>query len=415
MGEVIIRKLDEKYVGYLSDESSETGAAESISFPETESEAIELLHMLNEMHVSDITVQGSRTGLKGRAVPHGGHIINCSRMKGVIDSGMISQDEGHIVVQPGTTLQDLHEEIRKRFGKEGLFWPPAPSEESATVGGIVASKAFGINYSGYGKTTDYVSQIKTLSGNGIVQSLRTSEDIEKYLNDENSFKLITELSLKLIRRPEAIWGAAFFFDNAESAASFADLLQSFQCNEGSCVIAMEYIDHASIVIAEEFRSEITEMQKVPQIPDGTESIVYIEVAGREEENEETIMRIVEIAAEYGADPDTAWALFSESEAETMRKFRHSITEAATMVMARAHSNDPAVYLKSTDITASGKRFSECLGIVRDGIKSSKVSASVCAGIGCNMFRLCIMPESIEQMDSVHELIKKMIGEGMEVA
>ena len=410
----IIRKIDEKYIGYLSDQTAEEGFADSISFPETESDAIEILLQLKELGISNITVQGARTGLKGKAVPHGGHIINGTRMNAVIDSGIASSDSGWMIVQAGITLRDLHEEIRKRFGKEGLFWPPAPSEESATVGGIVLSEAYGMNYAGYGKTINYISGIRILSAEGNAQMLTASDDVEKYLRDTSEFKLITELSLIMIRKPEAIWGAAFFFTDTESAASFADSLQSFQGYSGSVLTTMEFIDRTSIDITERARSEIAALHKIPRIPDGIDSIVYIEAAGNEEANKGTIMHIVEIAAEYGADPETAWALFSESEAETMRSFRHAVTEAATLIMAKMHVRDSAVYLQTLDLKLPDRSFSECLKIIRRGIRESKVVISACACICDNMFRLCIMAENENEMEAGHDFIKRMISKGMEI-
>ena len=177
---------------------------------------------------------------------------------------------------------------------------------------------------------------------------------------------------------------------------------------------MEFIDRTSIDITERARSEIAALHKIPRIPDGIDSIVYIEAAGNEEANKGTIMHIVEIAAEYGADPETAWALFSESEAETMRSFRHAVTEAATLIMAKMHVRDSAVYLQTLDLKLPDRSFSECLKIIRRGIRESKVVISACACICDNMFRLCIMAENENEMEAGHDFIKRMISKGMEI-
>ena len=67
MMECLIRTLDEKYACYLSDETSEEGIAESISFPRSEEEAAGIVKCLQENRITDITVQGARTGLAGLA------------------------------------------------------------------------------------------------------------------------------------------------------------------------------------------------------------------------------------------------------------------------------------------------------------------------------------------------------------
>jgi len=56
---------------YLSDESKITGQAESISFPESEAEILDILRTVHAAGKT-LTVQGARTGITGGAVPSAG-------------------------------------------------------------------------------------------------------------------------------------------------------------------------------------------------------------------------------------------------------------------------------------------------------------------------------------------------------
>ncbi|MEJ2664038.1 MAG: FAD-binding protein, partial [Spirochaetia bacterium] len=106
----MIRIIDDThYISeYLHDESRLTGNADSISFPETEDEIRELAAYAAGRALP-LTVQGSRTGITGGAVPRGGHILNLSRMNRI--TGLRynpDNDRFYLTAQPGLKLQDLN-------------------------------------------------------------------------------------------------------------------------------------------------------------------------------------------------------------------------------------------------------------------------------------------------------------------
>ena len=68
---------------YVRDESRTVGEADSISFPTSEDDVRDVLRSLHAAAVP-VTVQGARTGLAAGAVPHGGHVMNLSRMDRVL-------------------------------------------------------------------------------------------------------------------------------------------------------------------------------------------------------------------------------------------------------------------------------------------------------------------------------------------
>jgi D-lactate dehydrogenase (cytochrome) len=71
------------YDDYLRDESRSVGFADSIAFPESEQDVRDIMAQLYEQGIP-VTVQGARSGLAAGAVPHGGCVLNTSRMKRVL-------------------------------------------------------------------------------------------------------------------------------------------------------------------------------------------------------------------------------------------------------------------------------------------------------------------------------------------
>ena len=87
----LILPMGTQYADYLHDESRQMGQAESISFPTTEEEICEIMRIMSARE-TDVTIQGSLTGLAAGAVPNGGHIMNVQKMNRVL--GMRIGKEG---------------------------------------------------------------------------------------------------------------------------------------------------------------------------------------------------------------------------------------------------------------------------------------------------------------------------------
>ena len=95
----LIKEISAGYQEYLKDESRTVGTAETISFPKTENEVIEIIKYLYENN-TNITIQGARTGLAAAAVPFGGHILNVSRMDKVLGCRKDKNGDFYFTLQP---------------------------------------------------------------------------------------------------------------------------------------------------------------------------------------------------------------------------------------------------------------------------------------------------------------------------
>ncbi len=160
------------YEDYLSDESRRVGTADSISFPTSEAEVIGVVDSIRAVGGA-ITVQGARTGIVAGAVPQGGHILNLSRMKaiGEIRAGQ-EIGKSSLTVQPGALLS----EVREALAKDKLFFPPDPTETSASLGGMVACNASGAMSFFYGPTRKWITALRAVLSDGSTVSLRRGEN-----------------------------------------------------------------------------------------------------------------------------------------------------------------------------------------------------------------------------------------------
>ena len=109
----MLKPLSEQYVSFLHDEYRLVGQADDISFPKTVEEVKAIVSQCLSSN-KPVTVQGSRTGICGGAVPLRGHLMNLSELNQPL--GLTRDDNGafYLTVQPGYLLSSLRRDLRTR-------------------------------------------------------------------------------------------------------------------------------------------------------------------------------------------------------------------------------------------------------------------------------------------------------------
>ena len=166
-----------------------------------------------------VTPRGAGTGLVGGCVPLCGGVVLCTTRMNKI----LSYDMNNLVVhiQPGVLLCDLAADALTH----GLMYPPDPGEKTATVGGNVSTNAGGMRAVKYGVTRDYVLAMTVVLPDGRVMELgktvcKTSSGyslLHLMIGSEGTLGVITELTLKLIPKPEMNVSLILPFADVETA------------------------------------------------------------------------------------------------------------------------------------------------------------------------------------------------------
>ncbi|HMD46352.1 MAG TPA: FAD-linked oxidase C-terminal domain-containing protein [Acidimicrobiales bacterium] len=163
-----------------------------------------------------VVARGSGTGLSGACIPApGGIVVAFDAMKRIVEVDPANQVA---VVEPGVTLAELDAAV----APAGLFYPVAPGENSASLGGNVATNAGGMRAIRYGVTRHNVLGLEAVLAGGAV--IRTGGKFVKssagydltqlLIGSEGTLALITEVTVKLSTRPAC---------SATLLAPFADL------------------------------------------------------------------------------------------------------------------------------------------------------------------------------------------------
>ena len=226
---------------YAHDEtlSAHPRQPQAVLLPESTEEVAAILAAANR-HRVPVTARGAGSGLSGAAIPdHDGVVLSFERMSAIVE---IDPENAVAVVEPGVRLHELDDAL----APHGLFYPVRPGEESATVGGTVATNAAGMRAVRYGVTRNHVLGLELVLASGEV--LRTGGKFVKVssgydltqlvIGSEGTLALVTRVWLKLSRRPaNTSTVLAPFHDLRDVTAAIPPILAA-----GLDPLILEYVD-----------------------------------------------------------------------------------------------------------------------------------------------------------------------------
>ena len=204
---------------YEYDGSVEKGRPDVVVFPHT-TEDVSRIVKLAAKHQVPIVGRGAGTGLSGGALARGGGVmIVFARMNRILEIDLENQ---RAVVQPGVVNLD----ITRAVEKAGLYFAPDPSsQKSCTIGGNVAENAGGPHTLAYGVTVNHIAALELVLPDGeIVRVGSKHGDSSGYdlcglfVGSEGTLALVTEITVKLARRPEAVKTLLAIFDAVDDAS-----------------------------------------------------------------------------------------------------------------------------------------------------------------------------------------------------
>jgi D-lactate dehydrogenase (cytochrome) len=413
----LIHPLTETYQDYLTDESRLEGAADSISFPESEAEIGTILQVMRKNRMP-VTIQGGKTGVVGSAVPAGGHIMNLSRMNQVKSFLAAGQGEAYLKVEPGVTLNELRRAIDRLKTPRAFFWPPDPSETTATVGGVAATAATGRCFHLYGKSASYVAGIRVINSEGSMRDLKRghgamvidgeSQDLlDVYLGGEGMYGVITELTLRLIPKPAEIWGIGFFFEDREDGMSFSDQLGTASIEaQGADIAAIEYLDRTIIKALEMHKRNMAGLKPIADMTPPVSAMVYVEIHGDQQDAIEAMAEsIVAIGSRFNVDPEKSWAFSGAPEVDKVGDFLHAAAETAILQIAKARSEDPRITKLGLDFSLEGEGLKIWVGRIEKTLQQKNLKAVYWGHIGSNRLHIDIQPESYEEFVTGQALLE----------
>lgn len=307
----VVRRKEELLVYECDGLTSYRNRPAVVVLPLTTEEVAGIIKICAQEQVPFVA-RGSGTGLSGGALPVDDSVlIVTSRMKQILDIDLENQ---RVVVQPGV----INSWVTQAVGGAGFFYAPDPSSQIiCSIGGNVAENSGGVHCLKYGVTTNHVLGLKLVLPDGaIVDVGGTVPEMPGYdltglfVGSEGTLGIATEITLRLVKVPEAIRVLLADFTSVEAAgATVSDIISA-----GIIPGGMEMMDNMSI-------NAVEDVVATNCYPRDAAAILLVEVDGLEVEAEENTKRVEAICYQNGArnvrvatDPDERLTLWKGRKA-----------------------------------------------------------------------------------------------------
>jgi glycolate oxidase len=219
LGDSSVLHKPEDLLLYEYDGSVEKGRPNIVVFPTTTEHVSRIVKLASKYGVP-IVGRGAGTGLSGGALARtGGVMLVFARMNRILE---IDAENQRAIVQPGV----VNYELTRAAEPHGLYFAPDPSSwKSCTIGGNVAENAGGPHTLAYGVTTNHVTALELVLPDGEIVRVGSKHgeapgfDLTGlFVGSEGTLALVTEVTVKLSRRPEAVKTLLAIFDSVDDCA-----------------------------------------------------------------------------------------------------------------------------------------------------------------------------------------------------
>jgi glycolate oxidase len=284
----------EKMVDYSHDESSLAEIArmpELVLKPKNTEEIAEIIRLANNEMIP-VTPRGGATGLCGGCVSVcGGIVLSLENMNKILE---IDLDNQMAVVEAGVTLLDFYSAVEEA----GLFFPPHPGEESAMIGGVIATNAGGSRAVKHGVFRNYVRGLEVVLPTGSVVHLggklmKSSTGynlLNLMIGSEGTLGIITKATVQLTPPAQATRSLIIPYDDLDKAIETVPLL----IRRKILPMAVEFMELEIISITEKF------LKKKWPCSQGNTHLLIIVDASSEEELDRLSEIVAEVCREKGA-------------------------------------------------------------------------------------------------------------------
>jgi glycolate oxidase len=261
---------------------------------------------------------------------------------------------GVAVVQPGVTLDVLDKET----ARHGLVYPVFPGENSASLGGNVATNAGGMRAVKYGVTRHQVLGVEAVLGTGeiihsggkFVKSTTGYDLTQLIIGSEGTLAIVTEATLRLY--PRVAHAATVLAPFASMEAITAAVPAIVHSGVGPMIL--EYIDLVSMVGIT--RNAGLDLGIPDDVKEATLAYLVVVVEARTTERlDEDVADVAEVLGEHGAldiyvlPPGSGSALIEAREKAFWTAKASGANDILDMVVPRASI---AEYLAQVQTLAS---------------------------------------------------------------
>ena len=301
------------------------------------------------------------------------------------------------------------QELQAAAARTRQFYPPDPTERTASVGGSIATNASGSRSFRYGSTRRWIAGLKVAFMDGRVVEFHRGEPVDfevpevpvprttknttgyplspgmdwvdLFIGSEGTLGVVLEAGLNLLPMPDDLLSGVIFFPNDEEALDAVDAWRSLES-----LRMIEYFDRNSLALL---------CDRYAEVPRTAAAAVLIEQIGDDTEPWEPY-----------AEGDS-WFASSAADRERFRAFRHALPEMVNDLMRRRG------FLKlGSDFAVPIDRNREMLRFYHDRLTAAALDYVIFGHIGDAHVHVNILPRSADEFEAGKQVMLEFAREAV---
>lgn len=378
---------------------------------------------------------GAQSSLTGGATPRGELVLSTRALR---DIG--HPEGGRIRVGAGVSMAALQE----RLGRDGWYFPPVPTYEGATAGGVVSTNAAGPVTFKYGVTRRWVEALTVVlatgdvlhlsrgetraSADGVFEIVVSSGDvvrvraprysmpdvpklsagyysggpsadlIDLFIGSEGTLGVVVEASLRIIRRPARCVVVLECRDDAQAIAVTAALRDESRASwRGDGVLdvcAVEYADAAALAVTPDDAFARAGIKR----PGASAALLIVQI--ETERNEDAAFaRLAEVIEACGVTSEPRLAVSSDERgAAALLALREAVPAGVNARVAAAKAAiDPGIEKTAGDMIVPFARIGESLALYRDAFARRGLDHAIWGHLSDGNLHPNLIPRSLDDV------------------
>jgi len=371
-----------------SDESSHAShPPDAVAFPDSTEEVAEIVRICSR-YALPIVPFGRGSAVEGGVVAvHGGVCVDMSRMNRILS---LNREDMDAHVQAGVTQFQLNDHL----DGTNLFFSVDPGAE-ATLGGMASTRASGTNTVRYGAMRENVLSLTVVLADGRI--IRTASRARKssagydltrlFVGAEGTLGIITEVTVRLYRRPAATSAAICPFASIDDAVrTVIETIQS-----GVPIARVELLDEVSI----------DAVNRYSHLNYAVAPTLFFEFQGTPTGVAEQAATVETIAERHGGRA-FRWAT-DETDRKRLWHARHQAYYAMLALRPGARS-------MTTDVCVPVSRLAQCIAETKRDLDACSLPSPLLGHVGDGNFHILFLidPDSPAELAEAERLNHRIV-------
>ena len=452
-------EISANYAPYLADESKlPHNGADYLFFPTNEAELAAIMGEMNKRG-ANVTISGARTGLVGGCVPAGGAVVALDRFDKTVDIRWDDDtNEWRITAEAAVTLKDLNDwankkdfpGLKSRASDETLaqlkqfkndprsfFYPPDPTEMSASLGGTVATNASGAASFKYKDTRNWIRRLHVILASGEMLDIPrgkyfATEDrkftvidsegnptvlnlpgydmpktkntagffaapgmdmIDLFIGSEGLFGVVSQIEVALDQMHDGVSVVQFL----PSDTAALDFVIALRDEAGFAPEFLEFYDGNALALLRAKQIDSPKFIDMPTIPEDAGAAIFYDIAFDADDPNPDFSKLKEVTARCGSSLDNSWAGYERRDLARFRHFRHALPETVNAVIGERKKTYPGLHKLGTDLAVPNDSLREIWTFYRSKLDTAGLEWVAFGHIGDNHFHVNIMPKDMDDL------------------